>query len=750
MTDSETTARDEVNISPVPEWVVTHKVKNRQPIAGEPVTDLLFDRQVNEELRTNYFRVVYRVENSVGVDQCSRLSIAFSPERNRLKIHKIQIFRDGTLSDRTDEGDFKVLQREANLERSLSFDGDLTAMKMLYDIRPGDVIDYSYSIKSIDSIYSEGFSLLFFTQDTVPLGMRHLSWLTRNPDGLAIGGNHTSEEAEHEELDGLHRFTWHFNFENEAKIDNRVPSGILALNYLELSTFNSFRDIASLEQREWSKDESFDWKEVEKLIGFDECQNAQEKIEKAISWVLDNIRYQGIFVGHLALVPAPLAEVLKRRFGDCKENTALLVKILRSLGFEAWPALVSSLQRERIKDRLISPSIFDHAITCLKYEEELYWIDATDSFVERRLERFRRSDFGVALILSPETESLTEIPSHRRGDSEMKINHVVRLGNRDNSGSIESVVVAKGLAAESIKRSYANLGIKGLEETIQEELRVRFEEIEIKGGVNILEEKPEHFSIQYRAKGEAPLEALRVIGNFSMSESGDRSLPLALAFPSSVTEHFEIHNNRFRPERLEIPGVVTPYFQASKSYHVSKGLAEVTMFYETLAPEIPASAFPAIHDKLEEAANLVGLVDAIFVDASRALKKKGHSFQAKNSTGDLKSGRKRRTETRRDDPAHAQEVRPQRRRRSQDYRGPTRLSAMAVMSLISGVSACLIVVPCIFAVIFGHIALTKIKYDPSLSGRGMAFAGLILGYLILGVLLIAAMGGLLTGMASES
>jgi len=42
----------------------------------------------------------------------------------------------------------------------------------------------------------------------------------------------------------------------------------------------------------------------------------------------------------------------------------------------------------------------------------------------------------------------------------------------------------------------------------------------------------------------------------------------------------------------------------------------------------------------------------------------------------------------------------------------------------------------ILAVIFGHVALSQIQKDPSIRGRGMAIAGLVLGYVGVGVLLI--------------
>jgi hypothetical protein len=43
----------------------------------------------------------------------------------------------------------------------------------------------------------------------------------------------------------------------------------------------------------------------------------------------------------------------------------------------------------------------------------------------------------------------------------------------------------------------------------------------------------------------------------------------------------------------------------------------------------------------------------------------------------------------------------------------------------------------LLAVIFGHVALSQIKQNPMQSGKGLAIAGLVLGYVALAIILIA-------------
>ncbi|MEV4629654.1 DUF4190 domain-containing protein [Micromonospora sp. NPDC049523] len=78
-------------------------------------------------------------------------------------------------------------------------------------------------------------------------------------------------------------------------------------------------------------------------------------------------------------------------------------------------------------------------------------------------------------------------------------------------------------------------------------------------------------------------------------------------------------------------------------------------------------------------------------------------------------------------------------------RPPT--SGLAVTSLVLGIFGvlggwCLLGIPCILAVIFGHFALYGMR-DGRVGGRGLAIAGLVLGYLVVApAIVLTMMGGL--------
>ena len=92
---------------------------------------------------------------------------------------------------------------------------------------------------------------------------------------------------------------------------------------------------------------------------------------------------------------------------------------------------------------------------------------------------------------------------------------------------------------------------------------------------------------------------------------------------------------------------------------------------------------------------------------------------------------------------------------SAQARGGT--SGLAIASLVNGIVWTFVFLTTrvnfglgyILALIFGYRALSQIKKDPSIGGRGMAIAGVVLGWIGVGILLLSIVLGIGL-MAAES
>jgi hypothetical protein len=70
---------------------------------------------------------------------------------------------------------------------------------------------------------------------------------------------------------------------------------------------------------------------------------------------------------------------------------------------------------------------------------------------------------------------------------------------------------------------------------------------------------------------------------------------------------------------------------------------------------------------------------------------------------------------------------------------PTRTSGYAIAALVLGI-VWVFWIGSVLAVIFGHIALNETNREPQVQGKGMAIAGLVLGYGALALLALGLVG----------
>src|SRR5581483_10027449 len=138
--------------------------------------------------------------------------------------------------------------------------------------------------------------------------------------------------------------------------------------------------------------------------------SATEQALHALQFVQEQIRYVSISIGRGAFRPSIPNRVLRRRFGDCKDKSLLLVTILRQLGIEAYPALVNTRHGRVLDGALPDPYSFDHAIVRLKIGPEVFWVDGTADKRLAPLSVDSPASYGWALVINGSTTGLENIP----------------------------------------------------------------------------------------------------------------------------------------------------------------------------------------------------------------------------------------------------------------------------------------------------------------------------------------------------
>jgi transglutaminase-like putative cysteine protease len=145
---------------------------------------------------------------------------------------------------------------------------------------------------------------------------------------------------------------------------------------------------------------------------------AREYISRIVQKLHEEVRYTGVEFGEARLIPAFPSETLRRRFGDCKDKSTLLIAALRASGIDAHLALLSAGNGQDVSPELPGLGMFDHAIVFVPGTAggEDLWIDATTEYA--RVGTLPAADTDrLALVIRDGEKQLTRTPRLRSNDN---------------------------------------------------------------------------------------------------------------------------------------------------------------------------------------------------------------------------------------------------------------------------------------------------------------------------------------------
>lgn len=455
---------------PVPSWVETQEWSPtpRASAQGAPAIIILNDSQtkITPEGRDSFFHLVVYLANAEGVRQNSQLSAIFSPDYEHVTWHALRITRDGQISDRLPGANFRKLQRETSLEEQV-YTGLTTAAVVLDDVREGDVLEYSYTTHETNPLMKGYAAPTLHLGAAYPidrqLGIVRYPTTMAEPSssfflppgtqrlpralfGLAALRSAWTQEATPSER----IYRWEGKDLPLVPFDANIPA--LAYPYfpsVRVTTFPSwssvvdwalpiFNQTADLPPLAQSKVDQ--WKR--------DFHTTEDKVRAALTWTQKNFRYFSMAMGDHNLKPRLLAEICSTRFGDCKDKSVLLSRLLRELGVEAWPALVNTYWQDRLLDYGPSPYAFNHAIVAYLHDGEMRWLDPTLKHQQTTHGRWAVPPYRLGLILRSNETDLTAIPLDNTDEPDATTEDHLAIDPASGDATLNTVVVLRGLQAD--------------------------------------------------------------------------------------------------------------------------------------------------------------------------------------------------------------------------------------------------------------------------------------------------------------
>jgi hypothetical protein len=546
----------EVEVRPLPQWIERIDVPTDVAIDKRNVRwglyDLLSDHQVRvtEAGQAQYFRTVRKVLSPSGVENASELELDFDPTFERIVVHEVSVIRNGARIPSFNADAIRVIEKEDDSDQRI-YDGERTALIFVKDVRSGDVIDYSWSIEGANPILGDRFTSEFDLSSGVPSArIRHrlvwplarpLQWRGAEPS-IAVDGDSQT-------------FVWERRDVAPFSVDDEIPSWFEPWESVQVTEFASWSEVATWAEEMFRLDQR-SVSEVKQLAEKITAENATRdaRITAAIRFVQDDIRYLGIEMGRNSHEPHQPWETLDARWGDCKDKALLLTALLRELGLEAYPALVSTRLQHRIAEKLPSPFLFDHVITQVIDGGKTYWIDGTINDQGGTLTTIETPNDGRALVVRAGTTGVSDIVTSMRGVTRVEQTYTTTDYARPTELVVKTTYT--GGEADAMRSHLATFAIEDYAAHRINELAVDQPKLEAVGLPQIADDRlrnhvvvTERYKVRELWKEGSWTWYPRVLeSHLSRPDTMIRSMPLAFEYPLNVEQRVTFHF----PEEMNI------------------------------------------------------------------------------------------------------------------------------------------------------------------------------------------------------
>lgn len=568
-----------------------------------------------------YTRVVRRLETPQAVQDAGRIELDFDPATQKLLIHSISIFRDGELTNHAKLEDVDIIQRERDLEAGI-YAGSITALVLLKDIRSGDVIDTEYTIHSDDAIFPGHYWFLQNFEHPIPVAAQYFQWTAEDLSRFDVRSSFEDLKPTREETPYGDRLSWERLKSPALELEPNLPYNFNPFRNVAITSFDHWQEVAAEIADLW-KSAAVPGEELP--VELDQIrtkhpEQSEELIEALVAFVRDTIRYQGVEVGRLGLIPEELHKIWDRRFGDCKEKTSLLCWLLRECGFEATPALVSFSMAGRVAEQVPGP-IFDHVVVHLRFQDRSYWIDPTNLSQRGKLGDWVSLPFEKAFLIDPEATDFLDIPPPLPESDLVRVQEDYTF-RAPNTAEIAVAHEYHGDAADRVRHFLESQGRTAVQQFFTDIVKATRSSAEITTDLKV-EDDTDNNVLSLTADFQAPnvfvangpgqphtcdFTPHSIVGKVIGVDDKPRKHPLGLAHPVNVE-----HDTRVR--HPDVQGSIIPttridndllFFEAG-----TKDEQDIPSFYykfRTKAAEVPANGISSYRKNLDEMGDVISLL----------------------------------------------------------------------------------------------------------------------------------------------
>ncbi len=609
-------------VAPPSKWIIQGRSDGRFNLdPADSSTSLrwaLVERQINAKNDEQYFHWVRQVLTSDGVEQGSHIIINFDPSYESLTMHWVKIWRGTNALDRLDASRIHITESGQNNGEFICRNGK-TAILLLEDIRPGDIIDYAYSIDgsnpALDGMFTDRVALQF--QEPVEHLVTTLLWPT--PRKVYVQNHGTDIYPATAYRSNMVSFTWNETKVPGLRLQPLTPSWYNPYPWVELSEYQSWSDVNKWALKLFTTTNTPSPEMAKKIEEWKLLPGEEDRALAALQFVQEQIRYISTESGASSYDPATPSTVFARGAGDCKAKTRLLVAILRALDIDAYPVLVNTRARQTIADLHPSPVVFDHAIVEATVNNRFYFLDATATFERGPLSGRSWPNYGFGLLIRPGVTALREIPACPVLSKTVTTAHF-RVGGVHEASDVKVVTVAEGIDAEELREHFTTTPLDEIEREYLQAQAKYYTGIRSTAPLQFSDD-PQHDRVQItefyaieRMWSRLPEEpyyhchfySVNVDDAMHKPEAAFRTMPLEIDYPVHQVYRVEASWITGWPVHPDNRTIENPAFYFHRTLNIVGDNLVIEHEYRTLTDAVMPEAVPTYLRQFDAATDLLG------------------------------------------------------------------------------------------------------------------------------------------------
>lgn len=605
-----------------PEFVVRHDVPAKWDPDAPGALDTrwrywLYDNQVDrrDDRGERYVEHVYEPISASMLGEAGRFEVSFNPEYQQLRIHRVEVRRDGAWQDRLVPEKISLARRESDFEQDLS-NGAVSALIVLEDIRVHDLVRVSYTVSGSNPILRgqmADWSRMGWGSPALDV---HLRVLAEPGTRFATHVENDAPAAVVTQLPLATEAKFHVHGAAPVVDDGGSPVWYQPYPLVQVAVDQRWADVVAWALPLYPAVATLPPELEGRLAEWSRLEDPFDRVRVALRAVQDEVRYFGAEMGENTHRPNPPGLTWSRRYGDCKDKVYLLVTLLGRLGVDAAPALVSTDRGRALLDFVPSASVFNHVIVRARVGDSTLWLDPT---ISQQGGDPRDSDlgaYGVALPVDNGVDALEVIEPTREFESGVSVTEQYRPAGDGNAMTFDVITVYRGRSADDARRRLVDARPRELSRQYADYYQRRLGELSVLEVPRVEDDRrgnvltvTEHYRLASPFESEGTRQqaidvfAQALDGPMALSGGLDRTAPVAFSRPARFEHRIKLEMPPDWTPTFSAESVVSssPAFEFKRDIRIEDDGVEIDYSLAAMKPEVLTPNVRAHLQELHEA-----------------------------------------------------------------------------------------------------------------------------------------------------